>query len=309
MKDLLSGNDIEYTVTSSGNNVTISWSKDGNNYSETYEGTYSAGTARIKWDRATSFYNYAPPTASFTNPSVDWDLSTVGTLLDGVTYEVTFDVYPSQYTLDLVAQMKNGEIKYSDLDSEVKKYLKEDYTLHTNTEANLTYTDSRNDQGEQTVPYVNPEPVSTNSEQLTINKKWEGGDPDTDSLPITVMMGSEKFYTPTLSAANNWKTNANISIGIIKNGQALSGAMGHDFSFAELDDTQYHWELDAPTVRPMLVNGTLTMLIKVDTKHPAPSGAETYTIDGSTYYVDSSTTGLTATNIRRSYLDVCIHCR
>ena len=304
MKDLLSGNDIEYTVTSSGNNVTISWSKDGNNYSETYEGTYSAGTARIKWDRATSFYNYAPPTASFTNPSVDWDLSTVGTLLDGVTYEVTFDVYPSQYTLDLVAQMKNGEIKYSDLDSEVQKYLKEDYTLHTNTEANLTYTDSRNDQGEQTVPYVNPEPVSTNSEQLTINKKWEGGDPDTDSLPITVMMGSEKFYTPTLSAANNWKTNANISIGIIKNGQALSGAMGHDFSFAELDDTQYHWELDAPTVRPMLVNGTLTMLIKVDTKHPAPSGAETYTIDGSTYYVDSSTTGLTATNIRRSYLDV-----
>ncbi len=251
MKDLLSGNDIEYTVTSSGNNVTISWSKDGNNYSETYEGTYSAGTARIKWDRATSFYNYAPPTASFTNPSVDWDLSTVGTLLDGVTYEVTFDVYPSQYTLDLIAQMKNGEIKYSDLDSEVQKYLKEDYTLHTNTKANLTYTDSRNDQGEQTVPYVNPEPVSTNSEQLTINKEWEGGDPDTDSLPITVMMGGEEFHTSTLSAANNWSTDAtNISIGIISNGQALSGAMGHDFSFAELDDTQYHWELDAPTVRP-----------------------------------------------------------
>ena len=305
MKDLLSGNDIEYTVTSSGNNVTISWSKDGNNYSETYEGTYSAGTARIKWDRATSFYNYAPPTASFTNPSVDWDLSTVGTLLDGVTYEVTFDVYPSQYTLDLIAQMKNGEIKYSDLDSEVQKYLKEDYTLHTNTKANLTYTDSRNDQGEQTVPYVNPDPVSTNSEQLTINKEWEGGDPDTDSLPITVMMGGEEFHTSTLSAANNWSTDAtNISIGIISNGQALSGAMGHDFSFAELDDTQYHWELDAPTVRPMLVNGTLTMLIKVDAKHPAPSGAVTYTIDGSTYYVDSSTTGLTATNIRRSYLDV-----
>ncbi len=304
MKDLLSGNDIEYTVTSSGNNVTISWSKDGNNYSETYEGTYSAGTARIKWDRATSFYNYAPPTASFTNPSVDWDLSTVGTLLDGVTYEVTFDVYPSQYTLDLIARMKNGEIKYSDLDSEVKKYLKEDYTLHTNTEANLTYTDSRNDQGEQTVPYVNPEPVSTNSEQLTINKEWEGGDPDTDSLPITVMMGGEEFHTSTLSAANNWSTDATISIGIIKNGQALSGAMGHDFSFAELDDTQYHWELDAPIVRPMLVNGTLTMLIKADTKHPVPSGATTYTIDGSTYYVDSSTTGLTATNIRRSYLDV-----
>ena len=118
------------------------------------------------------------------------------------------------------------------------------------------------------------------------------------------MMGGEEFHTSTLSAANNWSTDATISIGIIKNGQALSGAMGHDFSFAELDDTQYHWELDAPTVRPMLVNGTLTMLIKVDAKHPAPSGAVTYTIDGSTYYVDSSTTGLTATNIRRSYLDV-----
>ena len=304
MKDLLSGNDIEYTVSSSGNSVTISWSKDGNNYSETYEGSYSAGTARIKWDRATSFYNYAPPTATLTNPSVDWDLSSVGTLLDGVTYEVTFDVYPSQYTLDLIARMKNGDIEYADLDSEVKKYLKEDYTLHTNTEANLTYTDSRNDQGEQTVPYINPDPVSTNSEQLTINKEWKGGDPDTDSLPITVMMGGEEFHTSELSAANNWSTDATISIGIIKNGQALSGAMGHDFSFAELDDTQYHWELDAPTVRPMLVTGTLTMLIKVDAKHPAPSGAVTYTIDGSTYYVSSSTTGLTATNIRRSYLDV-----
>ena len=248
------------------------------------------------------------PEAELVNGTVEWDLSSVGVLENGVRYTVTFDVYPSQYTYDTIAKLKNGDITYDSLDAEVKKYIVDngggDYSLRTNTNASLSWDDTRDDAGQQTDAYVNPDPVGTNAQQLTVNKEWEGADPDVTELPITVMMGDEEFHTATLSAANNWETSSYISVGIIKNGQALPGALGHDFSFAELDDTQYRWELDAPTVRPMLVNGTLTMLIKVDADHPAPSGATTYTIEGSTYYVDSAASGLTATNYRRSNLNL-----
>ena len=55
----------------------------------------------------------------------------------------------------------------------------------------------------------------------------------------------------------------------------------------------------------MLVDGTVTMLIKVDEKHPAPDGAATHTIDGATYYEsDSDEAALTATNYRRSSLNL-----
>ena len=248
------------------------------------------------------------PEAELVNGTVEWDLSSVGVLENGVRYTVTFDVYPSQYTYDTIAKLKNGDITYDSLDAEVKKYIVDngggDYSLRTNTNASLSWDDTRDDEGQQTDAYVNPDPVGTDAEQLTVNKEWEGADPDVTELPITVMMGDEEFHTATLCAANNWETSSYISVGIIKNGQALPGALGHDFSFAELDDTQYRWELDAPTVRPMLVNGTLTMLIKVDADHPAPSGATTYTIEGSTYYVDSAASGLTATNYRRSNLNL-----
>ncbi len=248
------------------------------------------------------------PKAELVDGTVEWDLASVGVLENGVRYTVTFDVYPSQYTYDTIAQLKNGDITYDSLDSEIKKYIVDNgggnYTLRTNTNASLSYDDTRDDAGQQTASYVNPDPVGTNAQTLTIKKEWEGASPDVNSLPITVMMDDQKFHTATLSAANNWETNSYISVGIIKNGQALPGALGHDFSFAELDDTQYRWELDAPTVRPMLVNGTLTMLVKVDADHPAPSGATTYTIEGATYYVDSAAGGLTATNYRRSNLNL-----
>ena len=260
----------------------------------------------------------APPAAQFVDGAVEWDLSSLGVLDDGVKYTVTFDCYPSQYTYDTIARLKNGDLQYSELDPEIQKYIVDNgngsYSLRTNTTATLDWDDTRTPADEEAVTYVNPDPVRTDASQLTVNKEWIGATPDVDSLPITVMMdeGTESeavFHTATLSAANNWSTSSYISVGIIKNGQALPGAEGHDFSFAELDDTQYRWELDAPTVRPMLIDGggqnhEITMLIKVDDDHTVPSGAQTYIIDGNTYYVDSAATGLTATNYRRSNLNL-----
>ena len=266
----------------------------------------------------TSSDDPAPPEAHFNEETgqVEWDLSPIGVLENNVKYTVTFDVYPSQETYDLIAQLKNGDIQYSDIDPAVSQYIDEStYALRTNTTASYSWTDTREENPEEhSKEYTNPPPVATSSDSLPIKKEWEGGTPEASSVDITVLAdegteNEEAFHTATLTADNGWETSTFISVGIIKNGEPLPGAMGHDFSFAELDGSQYHWEIDAPVVRPMLIDGggadhTPTMLIKVDEKHKAPSGATTYTIDGNTYYVDSSAVGLTATNHRRSNLNL-----
>ena len=248
------------------------------------------------------------PEAKVVDGEVVWDLSSVGVLENGVKYTVTFDCYPSQTTYDIIAQLKNGDIQYSDLDSEIQKYIVDNgngsYSLRTNTNAGIKWDDTRDDEGRQESSYVNPDPVKTDAETLTATKEWEGGDPDVDELEITVLMDDKPFHSDTISKNNNWSTESFISIGIIKNGQALPGAEGHDFKFAELGDEQYHWELESPVVRPMLVDGTRTMLVLIDDKHPAPSGAATYTINGKEYYADTSAAGLTAINHRRSNLNL-----
>ncbi len=248
------------------------------------------------------------PAAKFANGKVDWDLSELGVLENGVRYTVTFDCYPSQETYDTIAKLKNGDITYNSLDSEVKKYIVDNgdgsYSLRTNTNATLSYDDTRDNAGQQTAGYKNPDPVATAADSLPIEKKWEGADPDVTSIPITVMTGKEVFHTANLTATNGWKTSSYISVGIIKNGKALPGAEGHDFSFAELGDEQYHWELDAPTVHPMRIGEDIVMLIKVDKDHPAPSGATTYTIGDGTYFANPAVTSLTATNYRRSNLNL-----
>ena len=250
------------------------------------------------------------PEAKIENGEVVWDLSEVGVLENGVRYTVTFDCYPSQYTYDTIAQLRNGDIEYSELDPEIQKYIVDNgggsYSLRTNTNAGIKWDDTRDDEGRQNSSYTNPDPVKTDSSTLTATKTWEGGEADVDELEITVLMDGEPFHTATISKDSDpaWSTSSFISPGIIKNGEVLKGAEGHDFEFAELGDEQYHWEIDSPVVHPMLIDGELTMLVMVDDTHEAPSGAQTFTIGDNTYYVDDESAGLTATNHRRSNLNI-----
>ncbi|SFX63637.1 FctA domain-containing protein [Olsenella sp. kh2p3] len=255
------------------------------------------------------------PAAHLVDGTVKWDLSSVGVLENDVKYTVTFDCYPSQTTYDIIAQLKNDDLKYSDLDPEIQKYIVDNgggsYSLRTNTNAGIAWDDTRDDAGPQTSSYTNPDPVRTDAvPMLTVAKEWEGGSADVTALPLTVLMDEKDFHTAALSTNNSWTAEFYISTGLIKDGQVLAGAKGHDFSFAELDDSQYHWELEAPTVRPMLIDGGKNndgkpnILVKVDADHPAPSGAATYEIDGATYYVDTAASSLTATNHRRSNLNL-----
>lgn len=278
--------------------------------SETIAELLEVDTSSFKYYKGGSEWADAPE-AEFKNGAVEWDLSGEGILENGVRYTVTFDCYPSQYTYDTIAKLKNGDITYDSLDSEVKKYIVDNgngtYSLRTNTNATLNYDDTRDEVGPRTADYTNPDPVRTDSSTMSVTKEWENklDARSVGSIDMTVTMDGEEFHKVTLSDPTWTAENIFISPGIIKGGKVLPGAEGHDFTFAELGSEQYNWELVAPTVHPMLIDGTLTMLTLVDAAHPAPSGAQTYTINGKTYYSNgSSAASLDAYNYRRSNLNL-----
>ena len=120
----------------------------------------------------------APEATLNENGEVIWDLSSKGVLENGVKYTVTFDVYPSQYTYDLIADLNNGFVSYEDLDEGIRTYLVKtssgNYTLLTNTEATLSYKDTRvTGATTSTATYTNPDPVDTIASEMTINKIWK----------------------------------------------------------------------------------------------------------------------------------------
>lgn len=324
------GEDITYTVSVSGGTVTLSWTEKGTAKTASYSGTVQNNVLTIEWTAATDFYNYTPPTAVYNDSTgaVDWNLAGLGTLLDSVTYRVTFEVYPSQTTLDLIADLKNGYVEYDDLDANIKKYLSEDYTLATNTNATLTYTDTRNEDGEQTKDYTNPDPVGVSAaKELTVSKKWNNTLDNRDNwisetITLWVTRDGTERYPITMNAGNEWTGEAYISYGLLTvdtDGTVHMKTTGHDYSFAESIDVSYNWEIEVPTIRPMIINKNETMLVKVEASDVPESlvsaegnakNGDYYKLlkNGSTEYeyykVDSALASLTAVNHRRSYLDV-----
>ena len=74
--------------------------------------------------------------ATFTNGKVSWDLSSLGTLEQGITYTVSFDVWPSQEAMDILADLKNGTKTYDSLTADQKAQIVKSgdgYALKTNT--------------------------------------------------------------------------------------------------------------------------------------------------------------------------------
>ena len=234
---------------------------------------------KIEWTSDTTnnpFYDKTPPAATLNSSTnaVEWKLGD-DVLYDNVKYTVTFEVWPSQATLDLIADLKNGIIEYGaeetasgkEIDPLVWTYLGEDYSLKTNTQATLSYKDTRieNDQI-HTVGYDNPDPVSTStSELLTVSKQWSNQLDDREHPDIVLGVnrdtedGSDHkgFYKVALKESNNWQNTVTISTGImtVKSGVVSLKAPGHDYSFAEDTNVSYHWELKADTVHPMKING------------------------------------------------------
>ena len=311
--DLVSGEEITYQVTNNSNGTaTVTW---GSN-SVTVDGSVSAGKLKYKWTEANALYNVAHPEATIEHGAVKWNLESIGTLLNGVTYTVTFDVWPSQTTLDLIADLKNGIVDYDSLDSNIKKYLVKNgdsYTLLTNTETSLTWKDTRPDgYGDGSTTFNEIEPVSTKATQtLAITKEWDNSIDDRKKTPIEikVLKDNKEWYSFDLSDDNDWTGTANISVGIItedEDGSYVIKTNGHDFSFGELGEDVYNWEMKSDIVHPMLINGDLTVLRRYGTDEP--EGVKSYKI-GDYYYIVGDelvdeVAKLTATNERRSWIDL-----
>ncbi len=126
------------------------------------------------------------PEATTTNGTVNWNLGS-RVLEDGVTYTVSFLVWPSQESYDLVADLNNGKKSYDSLSASQKASIINKngvYTLKTNTDyPTLTYstvTTTTSNAGTETAVSTpttfsiqNPDPVGLKNEKLTLEKKWE----------------------------------------------------------------------------------------------------------------------------------------
>lgn len=128
----------------------------------------------------------APKAVINSKGEIDWDLDEL-VLENGVTYTISFVVWPKQESLDLIANLNNGVVKYEDLSDEEKGQIIKsgnNYTLKTNTDyPTLTYqtitTTTVNGQSTtvtsnpKTINIKNPEPVDLYSEEILLQKLWE----------------------------------------------------------------------------------------------------------------------------------------
>ena len=266
------------------------------------------------------------PAASFEGGKVSWDLTSAGTLEKGAKYTVSFDVWPSQKSLDLLADLNNGTKKYDDLTAEEKAQIVAvdggGYGLNTNTDSgnSVAYTQVETktvnkgslkedgytwvDNGDGTwtgtketagtpINFTNPKPMPLTSSPMTIQKVFENSLDDTsaDSINLMVKSDGNDYLSETLTSAESWTKTLSIAPGIIKGKEVLEG--GHDYTVTEPGD--YHWDLTAPVYHPMIIDGKLTMLQE--------DANGSYAIANKKYSAIEGTT-LTATNSRRSVINL-----
>jgi len=275
--------------------------------------------------------------ASYANGRVQWHLEKVGSsepyiLEDAWTYKVSFLVWPSQHSYDLVAALNNDQsiwghdytfvdngetITFDQYQSQITGGPYGPFSLKTNTDASVTYkevTAKTTDDG-TTYSYSEPKTVTIpyndvmklTSENMTIEKLWYNPlDSRTveSQIELSVTLDDEEFLSHLiLDSDNDYKHSAFIACGLITeddNGYDIKET-GHDFTFTEVhDENALYWNLEAEIYRPMLINGELTLLIKVDSASEAD-----YTIGGNFYKKGpKGNASISATNVRRSRLNL-----
>ena len=265
-----------------------------------------------------------------TKGAVEWNMGETFQLEDDVTYVVEFTVWPSQAAYDLVADLNNGIRTFDSLTPGEKAQVVEvtpptatttgSYALRTNTdELKATYSQTSTSGNTTTISgeegieadfEVHKEDMALTSDYITVEKKWnnELDSRVVDGIDLTVTKDGTPYISDiTLNDDNSWISEKEyISAGLItktSDGRYNVREKGHDYTVTEPVEYSYYWDLTADTYRPMVIDGTLHVLIKDDN----PSGAEGtawYTIDGKKYRVADGSTNLVATNDRRSNLNL-----
>lgn len=154
------------------------------------------------------------------------------------------------------------------------------------------------------VALSNPDPLPLASVQLPVEKLWKN---DVDAraaseVTLDVTRDGLSYTTVNLDGANSYKDNATVSAGLMTVAADRSYEVleaGHDYTVVEpagFDGGA--WEFRAEVVRPMIVNGTPTVLVK--------TGQETgsYKIGDSWYQAGAAGASLESQNVRRSSLSL-----
>ncbi len=141
----------------------FTYTKGGVAWTDAPEATYDANTKTVKWDLGNTI------------------------LSNGETATISFNVYPSQASIDLVADLNNGKVSYDSLTEAQKAQIIQSgstYTLKTNVDSpSLKYkvmkTTTTNGEttttlsDEKEVVITNPPAVSLPTDKITLRKIWE----------------------------------------------------------------------------------------------------------------------------------------
>ncbi len=223
------------------------------------------------------------------------------------------------------------------------------YTLKTNSETSYTYREATKS-GDTVTPTGDPskpgsfpdvDPLELTTKPLKVQKLWHNNyaaNVETvESITLELYdinaSGQERqtFKTITLTGdevtdendvTRTWySANNYISYGLItldKDHPAVDTRKvyetGHDFTLREVGINAHYFELTSGIFRPMVINGTPTVLQRADDGVPAGMSEsafyytdgthEYYRIDGHVYVDTQSDIVLIATNSRRSYMDL-----
>ena len=232
------------------------------------------------------------------NGQITWDLSAVGMLMSGYTYNCSFVVWPDQEAYDYVAGLNNGLSGYEWNESaatavrdgngnvvyyeggvsrypSIVKYPNGIFSVLTNTNQSVTYSivNTKTDEttgntetsydGPYTKPLEYPKPMDLTGSSLSITKNWD------DSLDAQQLKDVIEDY-----ASNHNGAVYSVTLTMYENGVKYK-----DFTFSPVwneAEQRYTWASADFSIAPALLVS----------KHPG--GGKTYktvTLNGVTYYV------------------------
>ncbi|MCR4963203.1 MAG: S-layer homology domain-containing protein [Firmicutes bacterium] len=248
-------------------------------------GVYGSGTT---WDNA--------PAAVYDSDAhtVTWDLGDM-TLENGVTYTVSFTVWPDQDAFDLAADLNNGMKDYDDLTAEEKAQIVANsggYGLKTNTGAEISYTQVqtkttterpegyaegqpaadgfiytydpdtgiysgvKETDGTSEISAGNEIPLSYSS--LTVKKEWADGNNAANTRPGSVKLQIKRdnaVYAEVTLTAASDWTGTVFVAPGIITG-GKTLAPGHDYTVNETD-VSGNYQFAGETFHPMIVDGVM----------------------------------------------------
>ena len=251
--------------------------------------------------------------------AVKWDMGTNFMPEDGATYKVTWKVWPSQEAYDILAKCKNDPSFYDTLTDAQKAQITRtgsspnySYTLRTNEPgAGTTYKSATKsgsgittEGNDKFLEFNQVDPLGLASSQISVKKIWDNQLDDrtiTGSYDFPVKGGDTDFGAVTLSSSQNpaWQNTFYISTGLMTTNPYVIYEHGHDYTVEEPAELSYQWDFKSDVYHPMVINNQTVMLVKVDTEAESD-----YTIDGKYYKALSGEAVLTATNERRSNLNI-----